>query len=155
MGISTWTWPKSAMILASAALVSSGFAGAAGCWFSKGKEGYVCKTSKDCRKGLYCRTFGRGRKSRRQCRPRGTRSISSKSGYTVYAIYLSYIFWIGLPIVLAILFVRARMQKKAGSGKPGGGSAGGAPPPASPPPDAPPPPDPPPPAAGGGSTGSA
>ena len=148
---------RAATVLALAGLFSSGLFWGAGCWFSRGKEGFVCKKNKDCRKGLYCRTFvGKGQR-RKQCRPWGKRTISSKSGYTIYAVYMTYIFWIALPIVIAVLIVRARLKKKKGGTTPP--AAGTSPPPPRAESDPPPPPagtsSPPPPAEGGPPAGSA
>ena len=119
--------------LALAGLLVAGLALETGCWFSKGKEGYVCQDSDDCNEGLRCRAYSAKGKIRKQCRPRSARSISSKSGYTDFAIYLSYAFWIGLPFAVAGLVIRQRMLAKKGGGKP---QAPGAPPSGG---DAPPP----------------
>lgn len=77
--------------------------GASGCWFSPGHEEFVCESDADCNReeGLVCKTFGYGGKSRSQCRKPGTHSIGSKSGYSVFAIYLSYTVWIGGPLFIA------------------------------------------------------
>jgi hypothetical protein len=83
----------------------------AGCWFSPGHEGFVCESSEDCDDGLQCMTFGGGSRSRRQCRSPGTTTISSKSGYTTFAIYLSWVFWIGAPPALVVLYVLDRRKK--------------------------------------------
>ena len=116
------------------ALLAATLLGGAGCWFTKGKEGYVCKDSDDCNDGLRCRAYSAKGQIRKQCRPRNARSISSKSGYTDFAIYLSYGFWIALPFVIGGLVIRQRMIAKKGGGQPpapGAPPAGGdAPPPA-------------------------
>jgi len=89
--------------------------GAAGCWFKPGKAGFVCKTSSDCNKGLRCRTYKSKGKTRKQCRPYSARTISSKSGCTTYAIYMSYGFWGLLPlgIVFAVIQIRRKNRKEA------------------------------------------
>jgi hypothetical protein len=93
-------------------LVTSLSLGLAGCWFSPGKEGFVCTSSRDCNKGLRCIAFGYGRKQRKQCRKYGTHSISSKSGYTTFAIYLSYTFWISLPIGIIVFLIYLQLQHR-------------------------------------------
>lgn len=97
-------------IVAAAFFLGSIMVAGTGC-FTKGKAGYVCKSSKDCKGNLRCLTFyGRGQK-RRQCRPPGTRSVSSKSGYTDFAIYLSWFLVFAAPIGGVAWFIWLRKQK--------------------------------------------
>lgn len=101
--------------LAAAVLLTFGLlVGASGCWFTPGHEEFVCDSDADCRadEGLRCLSYGFGSKSRKQCRKPGTSSISSKSGYTTFAIYLSYGFWIGMPILVAGSIIRERIRSR-------------------------------------------
>ena len=121
--------PRAALVVSLVTFLSTTLLATAGCWFTPGKEGFVCKSSKDCKKGLRCRSYRHKGKTRKQCRPYSARTISSKSGYTTYAIYMSYGFWILLPfgVVFAVIKIR-RQNRKIAADKtlvdpPGGGPA--------------------------------
>lgn len=123
-----------ATILLTLLFVSSLAVAASGCWYSKGKEGYICKSSKDCKGKLRCRTFRGGGKTRRACVSASTRSISSNSTYTKWAVYMSWGFLFSLPVAGAAIFVVARRNRQRAAAAP----ASGQPPVAPPPPDEPP-----------------
>jgi hypothetical protein len=106
---------KSARRFAAAVVLTFGLlVGGSGCWFTPGHEEFVCESDADCRadEGLRCLSYGFGGKTRRQCRKPGTSSISSKSGYTTFAIYLSYGFWIGMPLFIAGAIIRDRIRTR-------------------------------------------
>jgi hypothetical protein len=88
-----------------------------GCYV-KGREGYVCETSKDCDPGLRCSTFsGRGQ-SRNACVPPGTTSIGSKSTYTAFGVYLAWFATLAMPAFVAALVVKAKIEQRRGAPKP-------------------------------------
>jgi hypothetical protein len=82
-----------------------------GCYF-KGREGYICESTKDCDEGLVCRTFSYKSDSRNACVPRGTSSIGSKSTYTEFGVYAAWIVTFLLPLAIAGSIVKERMDKK-------------------------------------------
>jgi hypothetical protein len=89
--------------------------GLSGCYF-KGREGYICESSKDCDPGLVCRTFSYRNDSRNACVPRGTSSIGSKSTYTEFGVYAAWVVTLLLPLGVAALVIKERVDKKrAGS----------------------------------------
>ncbi len=82
-----------------------------GCYF-KGREGYICKRSKDCEPGLVCRTFSSGKDTRNACVPPGKSSIGSKSTYTEFGVYAAWIVTFLLPGSIAALVIKDKLAKK-------------------------------------------
>ncbi len=132
------TTARMCSVVVAACFVLSMAATTAGC-FSKGKKGYICKSSKDCKGKLRCKTFrGKGKK-RKACVSSGTRSISSSDTYTIYAVYMSWIFVILLGIGAVVVVVLAIRNKGKQAAQAGAGGAGpNAPPPGQPPAGPPP-----------------
>lgn len=85
-----------------------------GCYF-KGREGYICSSSKDCDQDLVCRTFGYRNDTRNACVPPGTSSIGSKSTYTEFGVYAAWVMTFLLPVGIAALVIKEkRDQARAG-----------------------------------------
>jgi len=102
-----------AIVMALAAFVASALVGAAGCWFTTGKEGFFCESDGDCKDGLRCRTYVYKTTPRRQCRPAGKKVIIARSGYNTLFVYMTYVFWVVFPtgLVGAVLGIRhARLK---------------------------------------------
>lgn len=85
-----------------------------GCYFS-GREGYLCKGSRECDPGLVCRTFSHRDDTRSVCVPPGTSSIGSKSTYTEFGVYAAWIATFLVPIGVAGLVIKERIAKKRGA----------------------------------------
>ena len=104
---------RCATVIFLAAFVASVCGGAAGCWFTTGKEGYFCESESDCKDGLRCRTYVYRSQPRKQCRPPGKNAIVARSGYNTLFVYLTYVFWAVFPPALVgvvIVIRRARLK---------------------------------------------
>jgi hypothetical protein len=91
--------------------------GLAGCYV-KGREGFVCESSKECDPGLACRTFTGKGQSRNACVPPGTTSIGSKSTYTVFGVYLAWFATLALPVWIGALVVKSKLDDRRSRARP-------------------------------------